>query len=97
MPITKSAMKAMRGSARKRKINLVTISKYKEAIKAVRKLIVAGKSAQGGSASGGKKDEAVKLLANAYSQLDKAVKKHVIKKGKAMRLKSRLAKAIAKI
>ena len=86
MPTTKSAIKAMRGSARKRKVNLVTISKYKEAIKAVRKAL-----------TGKKKDEAVKLLSGAYSQLDKAVKKHVIKKGKSMRLKSRLAKAIAKI
>ncbi len=96
MPTTKSAIKAMRGSARKRKINLVTISKYKDAIKAVRKAI-AGKSAQSGSASGGKKDEAVKALQNAYKQLDKALKKHVIKKNKAARLKSRLAKAIGKI
>ena len=76
----------MRGSARKRKVNLVTISKYKDAIKNVRKAV-----------TGKKKDEAVTALKSAYSQLDKAVKKHVIKKGKAIRLKSRLAKAIAKI
>ncbi len=76
----------MRGSARKRKVNLITISKYKDAIKNVRKAI-----------TGKKKDEAVAALKGAYSQLDKAVKKHVIKKGKAIRLKSRLAKAIGKI
>ena len=86
MPTTKSAIKAMRGSARKRKINLATISKYKDAVKAVRKAIL-----------GGKKDEAVKALQNAYKQLDKALKKHVIKKNKAARLKSRLAKGIGKI
>lgn len=86
MPNTKSAIKAMRGSARKRVINLVTIEKYKNAVKAVRKAI-----------TGKKKDEAMAALKSAYSQLDKAVKKHIIKKGKSMRLKSRLAKAIGKI
>ena len=86
MPNTKSAIKAMRGSARKRKINLATIGKYKDAVKAVRKAVAAKK-----------KDEAAAALKNAYKQLDKALKKHVIKKNKAARLKSRLAKAIAKI
>jgi len=76
----------MRGSARKRKINLVTITKYKDATKSVRKAI-----------TGKKKDEAVKALQGAYKQIDKALKKHVIKKNKAARLKSRLALAIAKI
>ncbi|OGE82537.1 MAG: 30S ribosomal protein S20 [Candidatus Doudnabacteria bacterium RIFCSPHIGHO2_01_FULL_49_9] len=86
MPNTKSAIKAMRGSARKRVFNLVTINKYKDAVKAVRKAL-----------TGKKKDEAITALQNAYKQLDKAVKKHVIKKKKSARLKSRLAKAIAKI
>lgn len=86
MPNTKSAIKAMRASARKRKINLVTIGKYKDAVKAVRKA-VAGK----------KKDDAVKALQNAYKQIDKALKKHIIKKNKAARLKSRLARATAKL
>ncbi|OGE75752.1 MAG: hypothetical protein A3C85_04460 [Candidatus Doudnabacteria bacterium RIFCSPHIGHO2_02_FULL_48_21] len=76
----------MRGSARKHKVNLVTIAKYKDAVKAVRKAV-----------TGKKKDDAVKALQNAYAQLDKALKKHVIKKNKAARLKSRLAKAIAKV
>ena len=86
MPNTKSAIKAMRGSARKRAINLVTIGKYKDAVKSVRKQ-VAAKS----------KDGALKALGLAYKQLDKAAKKHVIHKNKAARLKSRLAKALAKI
>ena len=76
----------MRGSARKRVINLVTIEKYKNAVKAVRKA-VAGK----------KKDEAQKVLSAAFAQLDKAAKKHVIHKNKSARLKSRLSHAIAKI
>ena len=76
----------MRGSARKRKANLATITKYKDAIKNVRKAITSKK-----------KDDAVKALQGAYKQIDKALKKHVIKKNKAARLKSRLAKAIGKI
>ena len=86
MPNTKSAQKQMRASAKRRGFNLATIKKYKDAVKTVRQA-VAGK----------KKDEAIAALKNAYSQLDRAVKKHVIKKGKSIRLKSRLAKAIAKV
>ena len=86
MPITKSAVKAMRSSARKRNVNIITIDKYKDAIKAVRRAV-----------SGKKKDEAAKLLQTAYAQIDKAAKKHVIHKNKAARLKSRLSQAIAKI
>lgn len=85
MPITKSAQKAMRASARKRAFNLVTISKYKSAVRAVRKAVAAKK-----------KEEAVKALEGAYKQLDKAAKKHVIHANKAARLKSRLAKVLAK-
>ena len=86
MPITKSAIKAMHGSARKRTVNIITIDKYKDAIKAVRRAV-----------GGKKKDEATKFLQAAYQQIDKAAKKHVIHKNKAARLKSRLAQAIAKI
>lgn len=86
MPNTKSAAKAMRASRRKRAINLVTIGKYKYAVKAVRKAIAAKK-----------KEEAQKALALAFAQLDKAAKKHVIHPNKAARLKSRLTMAIAKI
>lgn len=75
----------MRQSRRRRSINLVTIGKYKDAIKAARQAVLAKK-----------KDEAQKLLQTAYKQLDKAVKKRVIHKNKAARLKSRLSKAVAK-
>ena len=76
----------MRGSRRRRIINLVTIKKYKDALKVARKAVIDKK-----------KDEAVKALQNVYQQVDKALKKHVIKKNRAARLKSRLAKAIAKV
>lgn len=86
MPVTKSAAKALRVSRRRRVINLATINKYKEAVKAVRKAV-----------SSGKKDEAVKLLPLAFKQLDKAAKKKVIHQNRASRLKSRLSKALAKL
>lgn len=86
MPTTKSAAKAMRAGRRKRVINLVTINKYKDAVKAVRK-----------AAAVKQKDAAVKALSLAFKQLDKAAKKHVIHPNKAARLKSRLSHIIAKI
>ncbi len=76
----------MRVSARRRTINLITIGKYKDAIKPVRQAVAAKK-----------KDEALKALPQAYKHLDKAVKKRVIHPNKAARLKSRLATAIAKL
>jgi len=86
MPNTKSAIKALRVSTRKRGYNLVTIGKYKDALKEVRKAIVAKN-----------KGEATKLLPSAFKQLDKAAKKSVIHANKSSRLKSRLAAAIAKL
>lgn len=86
MPRTKSAIKALRSSRRKRVFNLATIGKYKDAVKAVKKAI-----------AGKKRDEAVKLLSSTYKQLDKAAKKRVIHANKAARLKSRLSAAIAKM
>lgn len=85
MPITKSAQKAMRVSRRKRAVNLVTIEKYKTAVRAARKAIAAKKT-----------DDIAKALSLASKQLDKAAKKHIIHKNKAARLKSRLSKAVAR-
>ena len=76
----------MRVSRRRRAINLVTIGKYKDAVRAVRKAITAKK-----------KDEALRALSAAFKQLDKAAKKRVIHANKSARLKSRLSLAIAKI
>ena len=86
MPNTKSAAKAMRQSLRRKTRNLKVKDKFKSAVKEVRKLIAAGK-----------KSEAMEAMKAAMSALDKAAKKHVIKKGAASRKKSRLAKALAKI
>jgi small subunit ribosomal protein S20 len=86
MPNTKSAIKAMRQSLKRRARNLVTKDKFKSAVKEVKKLIALGK-----------KTEAMEMMKKAMSTLDKAAKKHVIHKNTASRKKSRLAKALAKL
>lgn len=86
MPNIKSAAKAMRQSIKRRARNINVKDKFKNAVKEVKKLIAAGK-----------KSDAMEAMKAAMSALDKAAKKHVIKKGSASRKKSRLAKAIAKL
>ena len=84
MPKTKSAQKALRGSKRKRKMNLERQDKLNTALKSFRKLVVAGKI-----------EEAAKQLPAVYKALDKSAKTKLIKKGNANRLKSRLSKKVA--
>lgn len=86
MPNTKSAKKAMRQSAKRRIVNLKTKDKYKDALRDFRKLI-----------AGSKLEDAKKALVTTASALDKAVKKHLVHKNKASRLKSRMAKALGKL
>ena len=86
MPNTKSAAKAMRQSIRRKVHNLQVKDKFKSAVKEVKKLIAAGN-----------KTGAMEAMKMAMSALDKAAKKHIIKKGSASRKKSRLAKALAKL
>lgn len=43
----------------------------------------------------GKTEEGTQKLSSVYKKLDKAVKKNVIKKNRAARLKSRLAKKLS--
>jgi small subunit ribosomal protein S20 len=85
MPNTKSAIKAMRQNAKRRKTNLDVLGKIKTAEKAVRKNVTAGNL-----------DEAKKALQQAYAALDKAAKKHVIHANNASRNKSRLSKFVSK-
>ena len=86
MAITKNAKRANRVSTRKRVVNDRRRRTLKEAVKDVRKDIIA------------KEDKAIKAsLSLAYKALDKAAKKGVIKKGTASRRKARLARAVAKI
>jgi small subunit ribosomal protein S20 len=84
MPITRSAKKALRASARKATQNIKRKTAYKQAVKDVRKL-----------AASKRWDEAQAKLALAFKTLDKAAKTNAITKNKASRLKSRLTKKFA--
>jgi len=81
MPITDSAKKALRQSVRRKKRNLIYKNKIRDLVKEIRSLTVENK-----------KEEAKKLLSQAYKALDKAAKVGVIKKNTASRKKARLAK-----
>jgi len=77
MPNTKSAKKALRGSLRKRKYNLIWKTKVKRLVKSLKS----------------KKTKVTpKDLSELQKALDKASKKRAIHKNKANRLKSRYAK-----
>ena len=86
MPVIKSAKKALRGSQRKRVFNSRRKRAMKDAVKIVKKLVVAKQ-----------KDGVGEKLSLAYKAIDKAVKRGVIKKNTASRKKSRLSKAIKNI
>jgi small subunit ribosomal protein S20 len=86
MPITKSAKKALRSSARKAVFNARRKKNVNDAVKQVTKLIAAKK-----------KDEALKLLPKAYQAIDKAAKGKTLNKNTASRKKSRIAQAIKKL
>ncbi|MDE2098778.1 MAG: 30S ribosomal protein S20 [Patescibacteria group bacterium] len=85
MPKIKSAKKALRQNARRKKLNLEAKKKVRRSVKAYQ-----------GSLKTGSKEEMEKSLATAYQSLDKAAKRGTIKKNTASRLKSRLAKKINK-
>ena len=83
MPITKSAQKQMRVSARKRLRNMPIRSKCKTVVSKAEKLIFSGKL-----------DEAQSAVAEAVSTLDKAAEKGIIHANNAARRKSRLMKKL---
>jgi len=84
-PVTKSAKKALRQSKKRRERNLRRLGLMREIVKQIRKLVAENK-----------KEEALKLLPQAYKAIDKAAKTNVIKKNTAARKKSRLTKLINK-
>lgn len=84
MPITKSAKKALRQSAKRRMRNLAQKDAYLMEVKEIKKL-----------ASAGKLEEAKSALPRLYQVLDKAVKTNVITKNKASRLKSRITRSLS--
>jgi len=81
MPITTSAKKALRGSLVKKAMNDRNKKNIKESVKKIEKLVKEKNKA-----------EAKKLLPEAYSVIDKATKRGVIKKNTASRKKARLSK-----
>ena len=86
MAITKNAKRGVRVSQGKRVVNDRLRRTLKEAVKTVRKDVLA------------KDKKAITTdLSAAFKALDKAAKRGTIKKGNADRKKSRLAKAVAKL
>ena len=85
MPITTSAKKALRQSIKRNKLNTFKKLALKKVVKQYKKLVTSKKF-----------EEANNFLQNVYKVIDKTAKSHVIKKGKASRLKSRLAKKLPK-
>lgn len=86
MPITKSAKKALRVSARRRAHNLVHKNRVRLLRREISKLLLASKV-----------KEAQAKLPQLYKFLDKAAKENVIKRNTAARLKSRISKSISKV
>lgn len=83
MANTKSAIKRIRNSERRRKINQVHRSRARTYIKKTRRLIQAGQL-----------DDAEAMAQQAVSALDKAAQKGIIHKNNAARRKSRLMKQL---
>ncbi|MCA9380101.1 30S ribosomal protein S20 [Candidatus Dojkabacteria bacterium] len=86
MANTSSAKKAIRVSARRKKVNSINKENFRTAKKAVLKAVADNKPSQ-----------AKKLLVKAYSALDTASKKKTLHKQTVSRYKSRLAKQVNKI
>lgn len=86
MAITSSAKKALRASKKKRIFNVRHRDAVSDVVKNIKKHVLAGNKA-----------EAMKLLAKAYAELDKAAKTHFIKPNAAARKKSRLSALIKKV
>lgn len=80
MPLTKSAIKALKVSQRRKIENDLTRAKIKSAVKGA-KISIAKKG-----------NDVSEKLQTLYRELDLAAKKNVIHKNKASRLKSRITK-----
>jgi small subunit ribosomal protein S20 len=76
----KSAIKRIRANAAKRELNRYQHKTARNIVKTIRKAT--------------SKEEALKLLTNAFSALDKLAKRNVIHKNKAGNLKSSLQKHV---
>ena len=86
MPITTSAKKALRGSRRKREVNLARKKVLTQTVKTFRKLL-----------SDKKAKEAREYFSQVQQALDKAVKTGLLKANTVARKKSRFVAAIKKL
>ena len=85
MPITKTAKRALKKSLKRKERNLLKKVVLKKTEKKFLKLLASSNT-----------EEAKKILNVLYKLLDKAPKTNLIKKNKAARDKSRLAKKLTK-
>ncbi len=85
MPRRKTSIQTTRADKKKHYRNLKIKQQLKKTMKHFQELLAAKSF-----------DEAKKVLANVFSQLDKAAKKQIIHFGTANRKKSRLAKRLCK-
>ncbi len=85
MAITSSAKKALRAGKHKRVFNVRHRDAMNEIVKQIKKLAAASN-----------RKEAMKLLPQAYAEIDKAAKTHFLKPNTAARKKSRLSAIIKK-
>lgn len=85
MPIKASAKKEFRKALKRRILNVTRAKAVKNTTKKIQKLIAAGS-----------KEDAAKLMSEAYQAIDKAAKRGIIKKNAAARKKSRLMKILNK-
>lgn len=84
MPIIRAAIKDLRKSQKRRKVNRSEKEKLKTALKDIKKLAAAKKM-----------DEAMQRLPVVTSMIDKAVKHHLLHRNNAARKKSALAHLLA--
>ena len=78
MPITKSALKALRQDRRRAKANQPIRSRVKTTLDEV------------------KSTKSASSLSSAFSAIDRALKKHLIHRNKAARLKSKASRLLVK-
>ena len=93
MPNIKSAKKSLRQDIKKHKSNLRTKGKMKKIIKGLNEFAEKLEKSAGKIAENDAK-KIQECLTAAYKNIDKAVKKGVIKKNTASRKKSKLAKKV---
>ena len=86
MPIKHAAFKHLRQTKKRTTQNKKAKDSLKSLVKAVRKAIVQKDTAK-----------AAEALKKAVRALDKAAQKHVIKKNRASRLKSRLSRQVSSL